>query len=674
MINDFGKSRVASWVALIMLGLTVGCNTDVTQVEDLHSVALFSTDAQLPKTMSYIRSIQRYDHDEFQKNVVAGLTRWHKIFAERGENVDWAPPTLLDSLPVGVQRWKAVSSLDMQQFTPTDANYLQEVYWLERVGRRVLASERLSDFNMYIELAKPKMSESQFAQFAESSDQLAFVMHVLHPNLEPPGIETDYDDGLPSEGAEGLEHEFGVSGEYQETDSQRLAATMRLFDWVVRNAQLRNTAGWPAPQDIRSLTTFDVAFGELPNWPPAAGVAGPGYTRMPWHVLTYGKSDYLERANLFLGMLEQAGLDGVMLAVPVVKDSEGETSVTTESDRPYEEWLVGVFVGDDIYLFDTELGIPLPGREPGQIATLQQVLEDPSLITGLSLTVDESFDPVDYRISPDRLKDLIVLVRAAPESLSLRMRQLELSLTGDDRLNLTFDFLPLMEKIKSNQSLQEQSIRLWHVPFSTHQYRETINLALSRANIDRSVAEKLSWHFVEEGYIDVFTSFRSVINIYLHGRFNMPRFDTRLSAVEGFSRFTYDDEEIATFEQDTLLQSQLGVYKRKEQSFNEWQTQLMIMKDQMRRIRADAAFYTALSHYENGKPDTALNWLSRIDRIDTEGRWASASNYQMARAYEAIGEYAEANRIYRRKGSPQRYGNVIRARTLDAILNKDNDT
>ncbi len=664
--NYFRKQNIALFLLAAASLFVGGCTSDVAEIEDLQSVSLFSTDDQLPRTMSYIQSIQRYDQEEFQKNIVSGLVRWHKTFRERNEQVEWQPPSLLDTLPTGVQNWRALTELPNESFVPEDANYLQEVYWMETIGRRVVLADRLNDFNGIIEIAKSKMTAEQLDDWGNSSDLLGYVLHILNPELSPPPVKVVTE--LSGVGVED-NRLFGEGAEYLETGSQKLAAALRLFDWTIRNAQARVPAAWPTPAEVARQTTFDVAFSKMPDWPPAAGVAGPGYTRFPWQVLTYGKGDYLERANLFLGLLEHAGLDAVMLAVPTVNetsmDHDGHESIAKESARPYEEWLVGVSIDEEIYLFDTELGIAFPGQEMGRIATLAEVIRNPELISNLSLSVDESIEEINYRVQHGRLQQVFALVRIAPEAMSKRMTLLERSLTGDNRLKLTHDISSLVTKLESNDLFSK--VQLWHLPFSVHQYRDTINSALARMAIDREVAEKMRWHFPEEGYIDVFASFRSVKNIYLHGRFNTPRNDTRLNALEGFNRFTYSDEEISTFENDIMLQTQLGIYQRAGQSFNEWQSQLALVKDQMKRIRADAAFHTALAHYENGLPDTALNWLTRIDRYDEEARWLSAANYQSARAHEAIGEYDQAVQIYRRKGSPQRYGNVIRARLLEYV-------
>ena len=86
-------------------------------------------------------------------------------------------------------------------------------------------------------------------------------------------------------------------------------------------------------------------------------------------------------------------------------------------------------VGEDYYLFDTKLGLPIPGEKLGSIATLDQVRENPELITSLGLTNEESLaDNTDYWVKPGQLDNLVSLVYTSPESVSKRMSTLEAAL------------------------------------------------------------------------------------------------------------------------------------------------------------------------------------------------------------------------------------------------------
>ena len=65
--------------------------------------------------------------------------------------------------------------------------------------------------------------------------------------------------------------------------------------------------------------------------------------------MLYGRGDYAERAKLMMLMLRQMEIDSVLLTV-------GETA---------KPWAVAVSIGKEYYLFDTKLGLPIPGEKIG---------------------------------------------------------------------------------------------------------------------------------------------------------------------------------------------------------------------------------------------------------------------------------------------------------------------
>ena len=58
----------------------------------------------------------------------------------------------------------------------------------------------------------------------------------------------------------------------------------------------------------------------------------------------------LQRARIFILLARQLHIDAVMLGIE------------TRSGRP-RAWLPAVLLGDQLYLFDTQLGLPIPGPE-----------------------------------------------------------------------------------------------------------------------------------------------------------------------------------------------------------------------------------------------------------------------------------------------------------------------
>src|SRR5262249_2233607 len=90
----------------------------------------------------------------------------------------------------------------------------------------------------------------------------------------------------------------------------------------------------------------------------------PGGSLPPYFVLRRGWGTSQERALVFLALLEQLGIDSAMIALSI----EG-------GGRRY--WVAGALVDKEIYLFDTRLGLPLPGPNGNGAATLTQVRSQP---------------------------------------------------------------------------------------------------------------------------------------------------------------------------------------------------------------------------------------------------------------------------------------------------------
>jgi hypothetical protein len=138
----------------------------------------------------------------------------------------------------------------------------------------------------------------------------------------------------------------------------------------------------------------------------------------PSFTLRRGWGDPLERAVVFLTLLQQDSgperLRGLLLTVPGTKPGA----------RKF--WACGVIVGDDkkkIYLFDPRVGLPVPGADGKGVATLTEVVNNPTVLH--QLDVD---DKQRYDITPELAGKAEGLGFFALSSLAPRMRHLQESL------------------------------------------------------------------------------------------------------------------------------------------------------------------------------------------------------------------------------------------------------
>jgi hypothetical protein len=137
-----------------------------------------------------------------------------------------------------------------------------------------------------------------------------------------------------------------------------------------------------------------------------------------------------DRSLVFLALLRQLGIDGCLVSVPAA------------AGGPPRE-LAGAVIGKDIYVFDTRLGLPLPGPGGKGIATLAELRAKPEVLSALA--IDDSHR---YDVSADQLRR--AELRAAPplSALAPRMKHLENLLPASGRPVLYTDPAALLEQIK----------------------------------------------------------------------------------------------------------------------------------------------------------------------------------------------------------------------------------
>ncbi|MEK6248368.1 MAG: hypothetical protein N2C12_09330, partial [Planctomycetales bacterium] len=156
-------------------------------------------------------------------------------------------------------------------------------------------------------------------------------------------------------------------------------------------------------------------------------VPGPGEYRSqkPWQSVLFGRGQPIDRGWVFSLLARQQNLDVVFL---YDRQSNGNLAF----------WCMGLLSncakGNSdckIYLFDPAYGIPIPGKQPGSIATLSEVLADDQILHEL----DQPDAP--YPIGPENLKDIAVFIEGGRQYLSKRMKHIQTLLSGDRRIVLT---------------------------------------------------------------------------------------------------------------------------------------------------------------------------------------------------------------------------------------------
>jgi hypothetical protein len=146
----------------------------------------------------------------------------------------------------------------------------------------------------------------------------------------------------------------------------------------------------------------------------------------PAYVLRAGHGSAANRGLVFLALVHQFRLEGCLLSAPGATDAP----------------LVGVLVGKKLRLFDTRLGLPVPGPGGKGIAAWDEVVKDPALLK-------------DSKISPEQIAKLEGRMGLPLDALAPRMKYLEALLQGEeahigsDRLAVFHDALQLSRDLRA---------------------------------------------------------------------------------------------------------------------------------------------------------------------------------------------------------------------------------
>lgn len=587
----------------------LGCSREDSFIDFVEADIAKSKVDDLSRSMGFITSEVRFEQREFREGVTNGLNRWVSYSDERLANVQWEPDKTLAPLVDEYSSLPVCERIDQYDFLITDPYYLQQSHWITLLTKRLAESQRVRPFEVY---------------------------RLAADNMEIDDVERPVDE---------IFKRLNSTIE-NDSDAEKLANAVKVFDWVSRNINLESDQ--PLDEsEIEDRILDDTQTG------PAAGVPGLGYQRFPWQTMLYGRGDYVERAKLVMLCLRYLGIDSVLLTAG-------------ESAQP---WVVAVPVGDEYFLFDTRLGLPLPGEKVGSIATLSMIKDKPELLEELDLTTDESLaDDTKYRVRPDDLKTISGLVYASPDSTSKRMKGLQTVLVGENRMLVSYGLDQLIERLPTIEGVE---IKPWDVSFKTHQYREAIRKALERS--DSQTRSKLTWHYQTESYVDGFRPYRTARGRFFQGKFGAVIEERSLNAMQGYRFMIYDDNDIAGLGSDRDMQRRHGITQQDSRQHDQM---ISSVQGQMRLIRVDSKLFMAQALFDNENETGVRGWLNDLkstissDPLDEFGRWSDGINYLLARSFESGREYDQAIENYQEEGLNQTHGNLLRARMLKQLIEK----
>lgn len=421
-------------------------------------------------------------------------------------------------------------------------------------------------------------------------------------------------------------------GNLSDTDVDRLQTAMRLFDWTIRNIALEPETGSTPPNMPR------------PNLPMGMEIQGPGYRQTDYQTLWRGIGDWQQRAGVFTQLCMQAGIPTAVLATQ------------SEDTGQRTPWSVGVLIGDQIYLFQPQLGLPVPGPEQVGIATLEQARKDASVMRRLDVA---GF--FDFPLSRTDVQQSVALLNVRAETISPRMKALQSSLTGDRRMTLWIDAADWSQRFDDVPGIA--GVRIWLVPTLAEVYAATMEMMAERDPM---------FSFWYRSRFAVLESQETMGNNLATGRWrhlNGQFSDDETEGRDG-ARTHYLEQRAPEFEIEDLrinveLQKQYGIRRGLGMRPEEYDRQLAQVQGFMRLGKRTATYWLALVQYDDGRFETADNWFTKRV-LDEEQRsyWENSAIYNAARSEEAQGNIDAAVERLKTDDPLYGHGNRLRARLL----------
>ncbi len=209
---------------------------------------------------------------------------------------------------------------------------------------------------------------------------------------------------------------------------------------------------------------------------------------VPAHAaLGRGSGSGLDRAYVFLGLLQQLGLDGCWIGPPeavarpwsYARNPDGAAAPTGPM------WAVGVRVGADIFLFDPWRGEPVPGPAGQGVATLAQVRADGNLLKPWR---DDKLRP--WTVPADDVRTAVPFLAVPLSGVAPRMVRLERELKPDTPpVRLATD--PAAVQSRFAQAAKLPGLKVWNPAGEAFTYPRTLATFIPPADGGYSPAPEL---------------------------------------------------------------------------------------------------------------------------------------------------------------------------------------
>jgi tetratricopeptide (TPR) repeat protein len=265
-----------------------------------------------------------------------------------------------------------------------------------------------------------------------------------------------------------------------------------------------------------------------------------------------------------------------------------------------------------------------------------------------------------YAAADADLAQLVALIDAPPEALSNRIQTFQQASATGKPLFVSVPTAELVKRLKGPGGMT--GVDLWRVPFQTWVYRTALR---ARAEVDPNAMRQVL--FDEMIFDTVHPLVQGRIQYF---RGNFEKTPDNLGAKGHFIEARVPDVLINQIETSPEVQAGLGIFRTREND-QEWKFRLQMSKSLVTGIKHTATYWLGITHYDTGRFETAVDWLKqRTLESSDDNLWKPGARYNLSRTYEALGDLETARKTLLLDDSPQKHGNLLRARYLREKLER----
>jgi tetratricopeptide (TPR) repeat protein len=258
------------------------------------------------------------------------------------------------------------------------------------------------------------------------------------------------------------------------------------------------------------------------------------------------------------------------------------------------------------------------------------------------------------------LESLVALIDAAPPALSRRMKLIEANQSQGKPLVLTVTPTRLAERLANAAGVPRAE--LWAVPWETGVYQAALD---ARMETEPGL---LMMKLLRDGVFNGLHPIMQGRQRHFRGMFENE--DQKDGSKALYLHARLPDSVINRLETSPDVQASLGIVRGRANE-QEWKTMLQFQKAIALQVKKHATYWLGLIHVDTENYEAAVDWL-QARTLDTkdDNPWKAGARYNLARVYETRGELEQARRLLLLDDSPQKHGNLLRARMLRQKLEK----